>query len=54
MEVADAEQKDELRAEIALLKAEHESKKAQHNEVGEFLEKTVDTIKNLFQKTISA
>ena len=56
MEIADAEGKDELRAEIERLKAEHASKNAERNEVGEFLAKTMESLKNLFPigKTISA
>ena len=56
MEIADAEGKDELRAEIERLKAEHASENAERNEVGEFLAKTMESLKNLFPmgKTISA
>ena len=60
MEIADAEAKDELGAEIKRIKAEHASKKAEHNEVGEFIAKTVKSIQDLpfiqdfMAKTISA
>ena len=46
MEIADAEAKDELGAEIKRIKAEHASKKAEHTEVVEYIAKTVKSIQD--------